>query len=234
MGDRLKSIGMHIARYGLAIVLLWIGGMMFTAYQAEGIRPLVANSPLMSWVYRVVSVGGFSSLLGVVEVAIGVLIALRPVWPMGSAVGSGLAAGMFLTTLSFLVTTPGWEPSLGGFPALSAMPGQSLLKDVVLLGVALSSAGEALEAVRRRGALVAATTQGAVHDDQDEGKLTGVYGTGSPCRDRTGSHPLAILPPQQATSGREPRSQIEISVFYDDTEVRRAARPRRSPCARRR
>ena len=59
---------------------------------------------------------------------------------------------MFLTTLSFLVTTPGWEPSLGGFPALSAMPGQFLLKDVVLLGVALSSAGEALEAVRRRGA----------------------------------------------------------------------------------
>jgi uncharacterized membrane protein YkgB len=140
--------------------------MMFTAYQAEGIRPLVANSPLMSWVYRVMSVGGFSSLLGVVEVAIGVLIALRPVWPMGSAVGSGLAAGMFLTTLSFLVTTPGvWEPSLGGLPALSAMPGQSLLKDVVLLGVALSSAGEALEAVRRRGSLVAAATQGAVHND---------------------------------------------------------------------
>ena len=70
MGDRLKSIGMHIARYGLAIVLIWISGMMFTAYQAEGIRPLVANSPLMSWVYRVMSAGGFSSLLGVVEIAI--------------------------------------------------------------------------------------------------------------------------------------------------------------------
>jgi uncharacterized membrane protein YkgB len=206
MGDRLKSIGMHIARYGLAIVLLWIGGMMFTAYQAEGIRPLVANSPLMSWVYRVMSTGGFSSLLGVVEIAIGVLIALRPVWPMGAAVGSGLAAGMFLTTLSFLVTTPGWEPSLGGFPALSAMPGQSLLKDVVLLGVALSSAGEALEAVRRRDALVAATTQGQFTTTRDEGKLTGVYGTGSPWRDRTGSHPSAIRPPQEATSGREPRS----------------------------
>ena len=44
---------------------------------------------------------------------------------------------------------------------VTAMPGQSLLKDVVLLGVALSSAGEAFEAVRRRGASVAATTQGA-------------------------------------------------------------------------
>ena len=180
LADRLNAIGMHVARYGLVIVLLWIGGMKFTAYEAEGIRPLVTNSPLMGWVYRVMSVGGFSSLLGVIEIAIGVLIALRPVWPMGSAVGSGLAAGMFLTTLTFLVTTPGWEPSLGGFPALSAMPGQSLLKDIVLLGVALASAGEALVAVRRRGALVAVTTLGQVTTPRDEGKLSGPYGAESP------------------------------------------------------
>src|SRR4051794_27435629 len=127
MGDRLKSIGTHIARYGLAIVLLWIGGMKITAYEAEGIRPLVANSPLMGSVYSVMSVGGFSSLLGVVEIAIGVLIALRPVWPMGSAVGSGLAAGMFLTTLGFLVTTPGWGPGPGGVPAPSPLPGEALV-----------------------------------------------------------------------------------------------------------
>jgi reactive chlorine resistance protein C len=89
------------------------------------------------------SVTAFSSLLGVIEIAIGVLIALRPLWPAGSALGSGLAVGMFLTTLSFLVTTPGWEPSLGGFPAVSAMPGQFVLKDIVLLGAALWTAGEA-------------------------------------------------------------------------------------------
>src|SRR4051812_21103102 len=166
MAQRLKRVGTHVTRYGLVIVLLWIGGMNFTACEAEGIKPLGANSPPMGWVYRLVSVGGFSAFLGVVEIAIGLLIAVRPVWAMGSAAGSALASGMFLTTLSFLLTTPGWEPSLGGFPALSATPGQFLLKDVVLLGVALSSAGEALEAVRRRGALVAATTQGAVHNDQ--------------------------------------------------------------------
>ena len=124
MSNRLQFFGMHVTRYGLVLVLLWIGGMKFTAYEAEGIRPLVANSPLMGWVYNLISVTAFSSLLGVVEIAIGVLIALRPVWPAGSALGSGLAVGMFLTTLSFLVTTPGWEPSLGGFPAVSAMPGQ--------------------------------------------------------------------------------------------------------------
>mgnify|MGYP006316111949 FL=1 len=143
MGNRLQFIGMHVTRYGLVLVLLWIGGMKFTAYEAEGIRPLVANSPLMGWVYNLMSVTAFSSLLGVVEIAIGVLIALRPVWPAGSALGSGLAVGMFLTTLSFLVTTPGWEPSLGGFPAVSAMPGQFVLKDIVLLGAALWTAGEA-------------------------------------------------------------------------------------------
>ena len=143
MSSRLQFIGMHVTRYGLVLVLLWIGGMKFTAYEAEGIRPLVANSPLMGWVYNLVSVTAFSSLLGVVEIAIGVLIALRPVWPAGSAIGSGLAVGMFLTTLSFLVTTPGWEPSLGGFPAISAMPGQFVLKDIVLLGAALWTAGEA-------------------------------------------------------------------------------------------
>ena len=146
MAERLKTIGTHVARYGPVVVLLWIGGMKFTAYEAEGIRPLVANSPLMGGVYRVMSVGGFAALVGVVEIAIGVLIALRPVWPMSSAVGSGLAAGMFLTTLSLLLTTPGREPSLGGFPALSPMPGQFLLKDAVLLGAYQFTAGEALEA----------------------------------------------------------------------------------------
>ena len=143
MSNRLQFVGMHVTRYGLVLVLLWIGGMKFTAYEAEGIRPLVANSPLMGWVYNFMSVTAFSSLLGVVEIVIGVLIALRPVWPAGSALGSGLAVGMFLTTLSFLVTTPGWEPSLGGFPAVSAMPGQFVLKDIVLLGAALWTAGEA-------------------------------------------------------------------------------------------
>jgi uncharacterized membrane protein YkgB len=63
-------------------------------------------------------------------------------------VGSALAAGAFLTTLTFLITTPVWESRLGGFPALSAMPGPFLLKDVVLLGAALYKAGEALEAAR--------------------------------------------------------------------------------------
>jgi len=43
-----------------------------------------------------------------------------------------------------LILNPGWEPSLGGFPALSGAVGQFLIKDVVLLGAAIWSLGEAL------------------------------------------------------------------------------------------
>src|ERR1700751_3787919 len=150
MSSRVEAVGRELARYGLVVVVAWIGLMKFTAYEAEGIRPFVANSPLMSWVYGLMSVRGFSAGLGVVAIAL--LIAARPLSPRASALGSALAVGMFLTTLSFLVTTPGvWEPSLGGFPALSAVPGQFLIKDLALLGIALWSLGEAWQASEQRG-----------------------------------------------------------------------------------
>jgi uncharacterized membrane protein YkgB len=95
-------------------------------------------------------------VLGVVEVAVALLIAARPFWPRACALGSALGVGMFLTTLSFLVTTPGvWAADAGGFPALSGFPGQFLIKDLALLGIALWSLGEAWSArdqhVARRG-----------------------------------------------------------------------------------
>jgi uncharacterized membrane protein YkgB len=147
LSSGVEAVGRELARYGLVVVVGWIGLMKFTAYEAEGVRPFVANSPLMNWVYGPLSVRGFSNLLGVVEIAIAILIAARPLSPRASALGSALAAGMFLTTLSFLVTTPGvWEPSAGGFPALSALPGQFLIKDLALLGISLWSLGEAWRA----------------------------------------------------------------------------------------
>jgi len=150
LSSRVEAGGRELARYGLVIVVGWIGLMKFTAYEAEGIRLYVTNSPLMSWVYGLLSVRGFSAALGVVEVAVALLIAARPLSPRASALGSALAVGMFLTTLSFLVTTPGvWEPSAGGFPALSGKPGQFLIKDLALLGISLWSLGEAWKASRR-------------------------------------------------------------------------------------
>jgi uncharacterized membrane protein YkgB len=146
--DTLQAVGASLLRYGLVFVIAWIGFMKFTAYEAAGIEPLVANSPLMSWVYSIFSVRAFSAVLGVVEIAIAAMIALRAVSPKVCAIGSALAIGMFFTTLTFLLSTPGWEASLGGFPALSVVPGQFILKDIVLLGATVWSLGEALPYAR--------------------------------------------------------------------------------------
>ena len=143
----IEDVGKEIVRWGLVLVLVWIGGMKFTAYEAMGIQPLVAHSPFVSWMYDVLSVRSFSAMLGCNEIATAVLLGLRYVSPTTSAIGSVLAIGLFATTLSMLFTTPGWEPTLGGFPALSAMPGQFLLKDIVLFGASVWSLGESLKAV---------------------------------------------------------------------------------------
>lgn len=61
---RLEGLASFVARYGLVVVIAWIGALKFTAYEAEGIQPLVANSPLLSWLYNLFSVQTFSNLLG--------------------------------------------------------------------------------------------------------------------------------------------------------------------------
>ena len=143
-----SRIAGHLARYGLVIVIGWIGLLKFTSYEAQGIQPLVAHSPFMSWLYDIFSVTTFSSLLGVLEVGTAVLLAVKPWWPKVSAVGSLIAVGLFVATISFLFTTPGiGESAAGGFPALS-MTGQFLIKDVALLGLAAWTLADALGAGR--------------------------------------------------------------------------------------
>ena len=145
MDGAVKKIGAFLLRYGLVLVLGWIGAMKFTAYEAEGIRALVATSPLMSWMYKVFSVQATSNIIGVAEITAALLIAIRPISARLSTIGSVLAVCTFLATLTFLFSLPGWEMSLGGFPALSGSGG-FLLKDVVLLGAAFFTLGDSLTA----------------------------------------------------------------------------------------
>lgn len=136
------------ARYGLVIVIAWIGAMKFTSYEAHGIQPLVAHSPLMSWLYNIFSVTTFSTLLGIFELTAAALIAIKPWKPAASAVGSVIAVGLFVATLSFMFTTPGvFAAAAGGFPALSDLGG-FLIKDAALLGVSLWTLADSLRAVR--------------------------------------------------------------------------------------
>lgn len=143
----IQTLGECFIRYGLVIVLGWIGAMKFTAYEAAGIKALVETSPLMSWMYRFLSLQATSNVIGVAEITAAVLIAIRPIQAKLSAVGSVLAVFTFLATLTFLFSLPGWEKSLGGFPALSGSGG-FLLKDLVLLGAALWTLGDSLIAAK--------------------------------------------------------------------------------------
>jgi uncharacterized membrane protein YkgB len=140
----LMGIGQTVSRYGLVVVLAWIG---FGKYVKMESRVLIEHSPLMSWVYDFFSVRTVAAALGTAEVVAAVLIAARPLWPRASAVGSAMAVVLFLGTLSFLFTTPGIVATRAGvIPVLSAQPGQFLLKDLVLIGVAIWTLGDSLTA----------------------------------------------------------------------------------------
>lgn len=146
--DTINRAAGLLARYGLAIVLAWYGGLKFMDYEAQGIAPLVSESPLMAWVYDIFSVYAFSALLGVMELTAAALIVVKPWWPKASALGSLLAIVLFVSTISFMATTPGvFEGSQGGFPALS-LDGGFLMKDIALLGISVWTLAEAVRAVR--------------------------------------------------------------------------------------
>jgi uncharacterized membrane protein YkgB len=144
-GGRLATVGLYGS---LAVIYVWFGAMKFTEYEARGIADLVRHSPILSWVYAILDVRAFSSFLGVLEIAIGALVAARLMSPALSLMGGLLSAGLFVTTLSFMATTPGvFEPELG-FPALSVAPGQFLLKDIGLLAISIWIAWDSLKGVR--------------------------------------------------------------------------------------
>ena len=150
IGVKTMSIGTYGTYFALAIIYFWFGGMKFTHYEAEGLVPLVSNSPLLGWVYEIFSVDIFSSLLGVLEISIGALIAGRLLSPKLSLIGGALSAGLFFTTLSFMFSTPGVvEPGLG-FPAITVAPGQFLLKDLGLLAASIFVAGHSLTEMETR------------------------------------------------------------------------------------
>ena len=158
--SKLQDIGFLLLRYGLVLVIVWIGAMKATEYEARNIERLIAHSPLLSWGYSIWTVRQFSVVIGAAELIIATLITLRHWSPIACAIGSAGAVLMFVTTLTFLFSTPGWEPTLGGFPALSHGVGEFLIKDVVLLGAALWSLAESLASMHTSGVAPSAETTG--------------------------------------------------------------------------
>ena len=146
-GADVENIGQHLTRYALVLVLAWMGLLKFTAYEALAIQPMVAAHPLLSWLYDLFGVATVSGVIGTVEIAAAVLLVARPWSAVAGVAGAGIAIATLAVTSSFLVVLPPvWQDGI--FPLLSVMPGQFLIKDLVLLGVAVWAFGHALKDVK--------------------------------------------------------------------------------------
>ncbi|EKA7382545.1 hypothetical protein CGK27_23510 [Vibrio parahaemolyticus] len=119
---------------GVSLVLAWIGIYKFTPTEAKLIQPLVENHFAMSWLYNVISVQAVSNIIGATEivVAIGLIVGIKN---NKIAYLSGIAAALiFVTTLSFLLTTPNtWKVSDGVL-----VTNFFLVKDILFLAISVS------------------------------------------------------------------------------------------------
>ena len=138
-----QSTFINITRISVFVVMAWIGGLKAFQYEADGIVPFVANSPLMSFFYakdapqynQYKNPEGktvqknidwhkenrtyiFSYGLGAVIIVIGTLTLLGIWFSKIGLIGGLLTFGMSIVTLTFLLTTPEvYVPNLGGdFP----------------------------------------------------------------------------------------------------------------------
>lgn len=175
---RSERFGLNFSRFAVALVLIWIGALKFADYEADGIVPFVANSPLMSFFYKTpeaykkhgnkegelvpankewnTSNGtyAFAHGLGILLVGMGILLLLDFITPVAGFIAGLLLIIMCIGTLSFLVTTPEcWVPALGdkdfGFPYLSGR-GRLVIKDVIMLGAAFYLLSDSARRIQNR------------------------------------------------------------------------------------
>lgn len=166
LAARAKRFSLGMLRVAILVIFVWIGGLKFFNYEAEGIVPFVANSPFMSFFYThdapeykdyklregeadaakhawhvENNTYRFSHGLGVLIMSIGILTFAGFFSRRVGLVGEVLVIIMTIGTLSFLVTTPEvWVPNLGsgeyGFPLLSGA-GRLVIKDLAIIAAAL-------------------------------------------------------------------------------------------------
>ncbi len=110
----------------IAIVLLWIGGMKFTAIEANGIQTLIASSPFMSWMYSMWSIQTTSNLIGIYDILATLLLCLGIIFRQFMLIFMLPALMVFLTTQTFIFS---WDSALSSTSILTT-GGQFLIKDL--------------------------------------------------------------------------------------------------------
>lgn len=154
-GEAIARLGGWAITIMLAVIFLWFGSLKFIGFEQEGLVGIVANNPLISWLYVVFGKpAGGAMFLGVFELITGLLIAGRIVDPRLSAIGAAMGVWSFFLTVTCMFTTPGViQPGWEGTLALSPGLGAFLVKDIVLLSACLWLLGASLTAVHNRRAM---------------------------------------------------------------------------------
>jgi uncharacterized membrane protein YkgB len=128
--NQLARIGYYISLFGAALILLWIGIFKFTPTEAAAIKPLVENHFLTFFVYKIMSVQAVSNLIGAIEIIIALLLIFSAKFAvLKKYAGIGMIV-IFLTTLSYLFTTPEMWKIVDGVPVTDFF----IVKDLMLLG----------------------------------------------------------------------------------------------------
>jgi uncharacterized membrane protein YkgB len=128
------NIPFLITSIGMIVMLLWAGSYKMTIPGAEGIIPLVSNSPLISWHFKVFGPYIGSDLIGLTEIIAALLIIAGYFKPQAGIVGGLIATVMFFITSTMVITTPGAIVPVNGIGYMSFL-GLFLFKDIISLGV---------------------------------------------------------------------------------------------------
>jgi uncharacterized membrane protein YkgB len=127
------DIDYHFVRASLVIIFAFFGYQKWFNYEAQALIPFVTHGPLIFWIYPVFGILAATWFLGAAEWIFGFLLLLgfwnKQLGILG-AIGSCFSFVATFTVLPFLPN--GWEPSAGGFPAMTEGTA-FLMKDLVLL-----------------------------------------------------------------------------------------------------
>src|SRR5258708_5026989 len=123
----------HFVRASMVIIYAFFGYQKWFNYEAQALIPYINHGPLIFWMYPVFGIRGATWFLGVAEWTFALLLLLgfwnKQLGILG-AIGSCFS---FIATFTILPFFPnGWEPSAGGFPAMTEHVA-FLMKDLVLL-----------------------------------------------------------------------------------------------------
>ncbi|GAF05386.1 DUF417 family protein [Saccharicrinis fermentans] len=139
---QLKAVGIFLLRYGLGLVLIWLGYLKFKNAEAEYTHQLISGGYL-SVVLQYLTPYVLNHIVAYFQMLVGLSILMKPIFRTLSFWGGLMAAIMFLFSISFLLTSSVvWETGYG-FPELSKV-GQTILKDVVLFGAAAWCVGDSM------------------------------------------------------------------------------------------